>query len=288
MNKYIEQYLDYIRFEKNLSINTIKSYENDLEVFSKFFSKDLLKLNKTQIQEFLYKQENKARTKAHYISAIKSFYSFYLNEVLISENPAIGIKMPKLSKKLPNHLSYEEVDNLLEIKIVNEFDSRNKAALEMLYSSGLRISELLNLKIKDIDFDSCLIKVFGKGNKERLVPINDIAINYLKLYIDNYRDKLLKKEKSEYIFLNNLGKQLSRQGFFKYIQYRAKEVGIRCDVSPHILRHSFATHLINNGADIRIVQELLGHKNLVTTEIYAHISNKKVKSEYQLHPHAKK
>lgn len=288
MNKDIEKYLEFLKFEKNLSDNTIKSYQNDLEEFSKFFSCDLLKLRKSDVQNFLYKLKKSSKTKAHYLTVINSFYKFYIQEEVISINPVVGIKMPKLSKTIPNYLSYEEIDLLLDIPLKNAYDYRNKAALELMYSSGLRISELLSLKVKNIDFEGCLVKVLGKGNKERLVPINEVALKYLRIYISDYRDKLLKKEKCEFVFINNLGKGMSRVGFFKIIKQRALEIGIKKEVSPHILRHSFATHLVNNGADIRIVQELLGHKNLVTTEIYAHVMNAKVINEYQSHPHAKK
>ena len=184
MNKDIEKYLEYLKFEKNLSDNTIKSYQNDLEEFSKFFSCDLLKLRKSDVQNFLYKLKKSSKTKAHYLTVINSFYKFYIQEEVISINPVVGIKMPKLSKTIPNYLSYEEIDLLLDIPLKNAYDYRNKAALELMYSSGLRISELLSLKVKNIDFEGCLVKVLGKGNKERLVPINEVALKCLRIYLN--------------------------------------------------------------------------------------------------------
>jgi integrase/recombinase XerD len=199
---------------------------------------------------------------------------------LINFNPINEIERPKLDSKMPTYLTLEEVSSLLDIKIENEFNARDKAILELLYSSGLRISELVNMELSNIDLDDCLIRVMGKGSKERTIPLGDYAVDALKNYIENYR-YLLNKKNSNYVFLNNRGGQLSRQFIFKTIKNECTKKGIKKNVSPHTLRHTFATHLLKNGADLRIIQELLGHENLSTTQIYTHLSNDKLKADYE-------
>ncbi len=287
IRKELQVYLDYLKYEKKLSENTYKSYKYNLKIFDIFFlNENLLSLKKDNIQDFLYNLKLKPKSKAHYLTVIKSFYLFCIKEKLLKENPCEGIKMPKLEKKLPNFLSVSEVDKLLDIPLEKEIDYRNKAMLEVLYATGLRISELTEITLSQIDFNECIIRVMGKGKKERITPLNSIAIKYLRLYIDNHRYKLLKNKQSNYVFLNNLGTNISRQGFFKILKELAKKANISKDISPHTLRHSFATHLLNNGADLRVIQEILGHENLVTTEIYAHLGNTKIKDDYKNHPHA--
>ena len=175
----------------------------------------------------------------------------------------------------------------MDITTTKPIDYRNIAMLETLYATGMRISELVNLKISNIDFNEYTIRVYGKGNKERIVPINEKSHDTLENYINNYRNFLLKSKSSEYVFINNLGSRISRQGFFKILKKICDEAGIKKTVSPHTLRHSFATHLLNNGADIRVIQELLGHSNLTTTQIYSHLANSKLKEDYQNHPRNK-
>ena len=234
-----------------------------------------------------YLKENNINEKsiAHNISVIRSFYKFLILEKYIENAPTEFIALPKLKKTLPTVLSIDEVDKLLDIDLKDSFSYRNKAMLELLYATGLRVSELVNLKLENIDFDECITRTIGKGNKERIVPIGDIAIKYLKEYIFYYRESLLKKTKNEYIFLNNHGKKMTRQGFFKIIKKLADEKKINKDISPHTLRHSFATHLLEHGADLRSIGEMLGHSSIQTTEIYTHISNEKLKSDYMSHPH---
>ena len=188
-------------------------------------------------------------------------------------------KSPKLYKSLPTVLSLEEVTSLLDIEINTPYDARNKAILELFYSSGLRISELINLEMANVDMDENLIRVMGKGKKERIVPFGDIAKNVLNDYINNYRTSINKKN-STYIFLNNLGNKLSRQYIFRIIKQECIKKGIKKNVSPHTLRHTYATHLLKNGADLRIIQELLGHENLATTQIYTHLDNETLKKDY--------
>lgn len=282
----IIDYLEYLKYERKLSSNTFESYRENLVNFAKFFpKKDILKITKEEIRNFLYNMEKSAKTKAHYLTVLNSFYNYMIICNKLDNNPCQAIKMPKLEKKLPEYLTIEEVDRLLDINCRNPLDYRNKAMLEVLYGTGTRISELVNLKFSQIDFDDCIIRIMGKGKKERIVPMNDVAIEYLKLYIEQYRP-FLEKKPTEDVFLNKNGSAISRIGFFKILKKLCQDANIKKDVSPHTLRHSFATHLLNNGVDLRIIQELLGHENLSTTEIYSHLQNKKLAEDYQNHPRA--
>ena len=288
----INKYLDYLKYERKLSDNTYKSYLDNLYKLSEYFNKnkdsirDTSTFDEDELREFFYKLDLNNKSKAHYLTVINSYYNFLVREKVIEKNPVTGIRMPKLDKKLPNYLTVEEVDKLLDIKLTKPNDYRNKAMLELLYGSGLRISELINLKLEQIDFNEELVRVMGKGKKERIIPLNEYAMKYLKDYVNNYRTFLLKTKNSDYLFINSMGSNISRQGFFKIIKALAKDAGITKEISPHTLRHSFATHMLNNGADLRVIQELLGHENLVTTEIYTHLENAKIKDDYQNHPHA--
>ena len=264
-----------------------QSYKYNLDVFYDYFKDDnIIKLDKNNIQDFLYQLDLSSRSKAHYLTVINSFYKYLVNDNVIDKSPAEGIKMPKMPKTLPEYLSLEEVEKLLNIKLIKPHDYRNKAMLEVLYATGIRISELVNLKLFQIEFLDGEIRIMGKGKKERITPLNDMAIKYLKLYINDYRSFLLKEKQSEYVFINNLGNNIARQGSYKILKKLAKEGGVTKNISPHILRHSFATHMLNNGADLRIIQEILGHENLSTTEIYAKVHNKKIKEDYSNHPHS--
>ena len=240
------------------------------------------------IKRYLSSLKNESsRTVAHYLTVINSFYEFCVNEGFISENPCNNIQAPKLPKKLPNFLTEEEIDKLLDIKLETMYDYRNKAMLELLYATGVRITELVNLKITDIDLHNCFIRVFGKGKKERIVPISDVAIKYLDIYINEYRNMILGSTISDYLFISNAKTNISRQAFFKIIKKQCNLKGITKVVSPHVLRHSFATHMLKHGADLRIIQELLGHEDISTTQIYAHLVNEKLKSDYEYHPRNK-
>ena len=190
---------------------------------------------------------------------------------------------PRLRRKLPNILTIEEVDNLLDIKLNTPFDYRNKAMLELMYSSGLRVSELVDLKLNNIDLDNGYVRCLGKGKKERIIPIGEIAIEYLKKYINEYRNSMKKGYYTENVFLNNHGKNITRQGFFLIIKNIAKEKNIDKNITPHMLRHSFATHLLNNGANLRTIQEMLGHSSITTTQIYTNVSNDIIKENYELY-----
>ena len=287
-SKYINKYLDYLRFERKLSDNTIKSYLNDLKDFDLYFDGKLVKLEYKDLSKYLDSLEQlNARSVAHYITVISSFYSFLVDEKIIDENPCSNIIGPKIPKKLPNYLTEEEIDNLLDVRLITPYDYRNKAMLELLYASGVRITELINLKVSDIDFDNCFIRVVGKGKKERIVPITDVAIKYLMIYLEDYRNSILKNHDSEYLFISNTFKNISRQSFFKILKAECNRCGIEKNVSPHVLRHSFATHLLKHGADLRIIQELLGHEDISTTQIYAHLVNDKLREDYKFHPRNK-
>ncbi len=281
-------YLEYLKYERRLSDNTIDSYGENLLKLLNYVNKDILTLNSDDIRNYLLNSDATAKTKAHYLSVFNSFYKYMVFNKKINNNPCEGIKTPKLEKRLPKYLTDDEINKLLDIRLIKPIDYRNKAMLEVLYATGIRISELTNLEFNQIDLNDCTIRVLGKGKKDRIVPLGNMAIHYLTLYIEEYRKFLLKTKTSNYVFINKDGNKISRQGFFKILKQIAKTSGIEKEISPHTLRHSFATHLLNNGADLRVIQELLGHENLVTTEIYSHLSNKKIEDDYDHHPRAHK
>lgn len=288
LDNNINNYLNYLKYERKLSENTYLSYKYNFIQIKKFFdNKKIEELDQDDIRKFLYSLDKNSKTKAHYITVLKNYYYYLIDENVIKINPCEDVRMPKIEKKLPKYLTVEEVNKLLDISLRNPIDYRNKAMLEVLYASGIRISELLDLKLSNYYKDESCIKVMGKGSKERIVPLADITIKYLDLYINEYRNFILKSKISEYIFVNYNGNRMTRQGFFKILKQICKSSGINKEISPHILRHSFATHLLNNGADLRIIQELLGHENISTTEIYSHVSSEKIKKDYSLHPHYK-
>jgi integrase/recombinase XerD len=284
----VTKYIDYLQFERKLSNNTLKSYQNDLKDFDTYFHGNLQNVTYKDIQNYLSTiQEKNTRTISHYITVINSFYTFLVNDNIISKNPCVNIKSPKLPKTLPTFLTEEEVDKLLDINCVTPYDYRNKAMLEILYATGLRISELCNLKITDVDINNSLVRVFGKGRKERIIPVSDYALSFLEKYVRFYRNEILREKVSDYLFISNSKTQISRQGFFKIIKKECNRAGIEKNVSPHVLRHSFATHLLKHGADLRVIQELLGHEDISTTQIYAHLVNEKIKNDYEYHPRNK-
>lgn len=289
MESYIDNYLAYLKYERKLSINTYLSYNDNLKQFMNFFNgKDILSLKKKDIEDFILKVNKSAKTKSHYLTVINSFYNYLCEENIIEHNPCDNIKQPKISKKLPEYLTTEEVSKLLNIKTNTPLEMRNKAMLELLYASGMRISELLDLKMSNIDYQKEYVRVMGKGSKERIIPLTKITFKYLNEYIKSGRPYILKTKMSDYIFVNNYGERMSRQGFFKILRQICQKQGINKEISPHTIRHSFATHLLNNGADLRVIQELLGHSDISTTEIYTHISKEKIKEDYnECHPHSK-
>ena len=279
----IDDFSDYLKIDKNYSKNTLESYIRDLRFFLEYTNKEVIDITKRDIDNYIlhvlpmYNESSINRI----IASIKSFYkylSLFKGYVNISED----VESLKRKKTLPKYLSIEEVDKLLDIKIENAFDYRNKTILELLYSTGLRATELINLDIINIDTTNMVVNVYGKGNKERIVPLSKIAVNYLDAYINMYRNMLFVKNQkpTDSLFLNNHGNRMTRQGLYKIIGEVARKRGIEKEITPHVLRHSFATHMIECGADIRSVQELLGHENIVTTEIYTHLANNFIKDNY--------
>lgn len=291
INNSINEYLDSLIAEVHLSKNTQLAYSNDLDKYKEYLEKnDIFKVEEIKKEdifsflEYLKKKNLKPQSIAHYLTSIKNYHKFLLQNEYLDKDIAESIERPKLVKKLPNTLTVEEVDKLLDIRTVTPFDYRNKCMLELLYGTGLRISELLSLTINDIDTINCTIRCIGKGNKERIVPINDYVIKALNSYLE-VRPVLLKNKKTKELFLNSRGEKLSREGFFKELKKILLKKGLNPNVSPHTLRHSFATHLLEYGADLRVIQEMLGHSDVSTTRIYTHITNQKVAQDYKkYHP----
>ena len=284
----ITEYELYLKVEKKYSINTINTYITNISSFSEFVNKNFKNVEEEDIKKYLMhlnKNNISEKSVANKISSLKSFYKYLIIEKITSKSPLDKIELPKIKKTLPKALSIEEVNILLNIPLNDKFDYRNKAMIELLYATGLRVSELVNLKLNNINFDQEYLKTMGKGSKERIVPIGEYAMYYLKYYIDNYRNDFLRDKESEYISISNQSKKMTRQTFFLLLKKIAKKEGIKTYFSPHTLRHSFATHLLRYGADLRSIQELLGHSSISTTQIYTNVSNDILKENYKLyHP----
>lgn len=289
--KKIEDFENYLLLEKKYSQNTINSYKNDLLKFKDYFkNKKINKINTNDISNFLQKisLDHNDKSLSRIISTLKSFYKYLLIEGFVKQNPMDTIKNPKMVKKLPKILTEEEITKLLDFPLKDSYSYRNKAMLELMYSSGLRVTELINLNLSDIDLEDDVVRIFGKGSKERIIPLGSYAVKYLKEYIIYHRQNLLKKKTNNYLFLSSRGDKMTRQAFFKIVKSIAKKQNIKTDFSPHTLRHSFATHLLKHGADLRSIQELLGHSDISSTQIYTHITNEKLKENYvESHPHGK-
>ncbi len=289
MNKYDEDFLSYLIIDKKYSENTIKTYRYALKNFKNYIKKDYLKITKKDIVSYLeYEQKSgkEAKSIAHSLTVIRNFYKYLEIEQIIKNNPTDNITMPKIKKTLPDILTEKQVNDILDIKLCDKYSYRNKAMLELVYSAGLRESELINLKVYDVNINNATIRVLGKGSKERIIPIGDYALKALEIYLNEYRSQLLKGKENDYLFLNSRGNKMSRQAFFKIVKQIASEKGIKNNISPHTLRHSFATHMLEHGADLRSIQELLGHSNIRTTEIYTHLNNKLKSDNYhEFHPH---
>ncbi len=291
----IDDFINHIQFEKRLSQNTKQSYYRDLIKYQEFLkkkgitqTKDVTKNDIVKYIELLNKEDMKTTSIARKLTTIKAFHNYLFQKQVLKVDVSETIDRPKLRKKLPKVLTVDEVDRLLDIECKTPFDYRNKSMLELMYGTGLRISELLDLKMTDFDLENCIIRCKGKGSKERIVPIGEYTMDSLTNYL-GVRNQLLKKKTCEYLYLNNLGGRLSRFSFFKILKKLLLEKNINKDVSPHSLRHSFATHMLDYGADLRSIQELLGHSDIATTKIYTHISNNKIKKEYEeFHPRSQK
>lgn len=277
----INEFIIYLKVEKKLSDNTINSYKKDLLLFNKYINKDLLKVGDDDILEYIKSLDLKSTSKNRKITTLRMFYEFLVLNKFISKDPTTNIKGMKTEDLLPKALSEIEVDKLLSFTCNNAYDFRNKAMIELLYSTGMRVSELVNLKVNDINLNESIVVCITKGKKERVMMIGEVANHYLKLYIDEYRDVLLKGRNSEYLFINNEHKKISRQGFFINLDKIKNRVGISKKITPHMLRHSFATHLLEHGASLRSVQELLGHEDMKTTQRYTSLSNNYLKENYK-------
>lgn len=291
--KYLEEYLKYLKYERNYSKDTINSYEEDLVEFFDFLEKENLKLLTIKYDDVRFflmeldKKKNKSTTISRKLSSLRGFYKFLINRDYTKNNPFVLIKTPRKEKKLPRFFYYNELEEMFDsIDISNALGQRNRLILEVLYASGVRVSELVNIKLKDINGEE--IKVLGKGNKERITRIGDYAREVLDLYLsDGYKE--LNKKDSEYLFLNNNGNKLTTRGIRYILDEVIKNTNVKKKISPHMLRHSFATHLLNEGCDILSVQELLGHESLTATAIYTHVTTDRLKDVYfKTHPRAKK
>ena len=292
MEEFLKEYLTILRYEKNLSENTANSYKSDLQKFLTFLSeskvKDFSEVTSNIIAKFFERQRKlgvDSATSARYMSSIKGFFRFLENNSYIEKNPTEKLSPVKKARKLPAVLTLPEIEMILNAPQTSETTGlRDKAILETFYSSGLRVSELINLKINDLFFDDEVIRVLGKGSKERIVPIGSSAIKWLKEYLIRSRPHLEKKSKSQnFVFLNKRGTKLSRMWIWKIFGNYAKEAGISKNIHPHIFRHSFATHLLEGGADLRAVQEMLGHADISTTQIYTHVDRNYIKQVHKDH-----
>jgi integrase/recombinase XerD len=282
-NSYIKSYQSYLRIERGLSKNTIDNYTFDIERLCFFLNENAMtvspiKINEETIQLFVYSvsKEVNPRSQARIISGLKSFFSYLIFEDYRSDNPMELIETPKTGRKLPDTLSVEEIDALISaIDLSSNEGERNRAILETLYGCGLRVSELVSLKISDLFFEEGFIKITGKGNKQRFVPIGNLTQKYIQIYSDFKRTNLnIKKGQEDTLFLNRRGNQLSRAMIFTIIKDLAIQINLNKSISPHTLRHSFATHLLENGADLRSIQLMLGHESITTTEIYVHLDRR--------------
>ncbi|MFN3916787.1 MAG: site-specific tyrosine recombinase XerD [Flavobacteriales bacterium] len=283
-SRYLKSYKTYLRLEKGLSKNTINAYLSDLLNFTDYLVKQEKSLSPQQVSlndlthflAYINDKGLKPRSQARLISGVRAFYRYLLLEEAIEHDPSELLEMPRLGKKLPDTLSEEEIDGLIStIDMSTPNGERNKVMLEMLYSCGLRVSELVDLKISSLYWNDAFIRIIGKGNKERLVPVSAYALKLIKDYLTRVRSKQkINKGSEDFVFLNNRGKPLTRVMVFTIVKQLAVQRGLKKSISPHTFRHSFATHLIQNGADLRAVQEMMGHESITTTEIYTHLDRK--------------
>ncbi|PLR76382.1 site-specific tyrosine recombinase XerD [Bacillus sp. V3-13] len=297
MEDRLKDFIHFLIVEKGLAKNTIISYERDLKSYLKYLGKieavnDLNLVQRLQIVHFLghLKEQGKSsKTLARHIASVRAFHQFLLREKAVDQDPTVHIESPQLERSLPKVLSLAEVETLLEApKTDTHYGLRDKAMLELLYATGIRVSELIGLNLGDAHLTMGFVRCIGKGNKERIIPLGRTAAAALEEYLNNGRSRFLsKKHRDDSLFLNHHGRRLTRQGFWKILKRLTKEAGIEKELTPHTLRHSFATHLLENGADLRAVQEMLGHADISTTQIYTHVTKTRLKDVYsQFHPRA--
>lgn len=286
----IDQFLDAVWVEQGLSENTLSAYGSDLRIFAKWLKdRPMLEVDNGQLSDFLasrYKEGIGNRSSARILSSLRRFYGYYIRENRISVDPTALIASPHIGRLLPLSLSEQDVELLLAAPEVTHAQGyRDKAMLEMLYATGLRVSELVGLKFEQISFRQGVVRITGKGNKERLVPVGEEAMSWLEGYMGQARKALLGERQCNYLFVTNRAGGMTRQAFWYIIKRHAKKAGINKELSPHTLRHAFATHLLNHGADLRVVQLLLGHSDLSTTQIYTHIAGARLKELHaKYHP----
>ena len=295
MENYVQQFISYLASERGLAQNTLESYGRDLRYFQQYLESNQLtfatgstnEIIRTYLDE-LKKQGKAVSTISRNLAALKSFYQYLLKEQYLDADPASKIESPKLEKKLPQVLSVQQVELLLKQPNINlPAGLRDKAMLELLYATGIRVSELITINVNDVNLELGYIKCFGRGAKERVVPLGSIASKCVSQYLRKGRTALVRSKQEEAMFVNHHGRRLTRQGFWKIIKKYALEAHIEQKITPHTLRHSFATHLLENGADLRSVQEMLGHADISTTQIYTHVTKNRLKEVYdKAHPRA--
>lgn len=303
MRNLVKSFLNYLAVEKGFSANTVGAYRNDLDQLAGFiegaaaakgFKSDWTSVDRNLLISYIIDMKDRnysSATVARKVAAVKSFFAFLVAERKIQNDPTENISSPKVNKSLPKPLSLQEIDALLAqpAKSSTPEAKRDVAMLELLYACGMRVSELVDLNVNDINLKAAFVRCLGKGSKERIIPIHDRAIQSVKEYISEGRTQLLKGKEEQALFLNRRGERLTRQGFWLILKGHAKAAGIKKSVTPHTLRHSFATHILNGGADLRSVQELLGHANISSTQIYTHLTSEHVRQSYdKAHPRAEK
>lgn len=295
LNHDIEMYMNFLVVEKGLALNSSKAYERDLQRYQEYLIQveqitSWEQIDKAHVLAYLHHLHDLGRAAASVsrtLSSIRSFHQFLARERVVDKDPTLHIDRPRMERKLPKVLSIQEVDALLQLPAaLTPLDTRNKAMLELLYATGMRVTELCSIRLSDLHLSMGFVQCLGKGNKERIIPLGTHASEAINTYLENGRPKLVKKE-HENVFVNHHGRPLSRQGFWKILKKLAEEADIEKELTPHMLRHSFATHLLENGADLRSVQEMLGHADISTTQIYTHVTKVRMKEVYsQFHPRA--
>ena len=288
--KIIDQFIDHLWLEDGLSKNTLNSYRFDLSIFVSWLAEtkkiELLDVSELEIQEFLAFKfpTSKSRSISRLLATLRRFFRFLLRENKIKEDPTLKIQTPKIPKSLPKSLSEDEVEGLLEAPdIKTDVGIRDRSMIELLYACGLRVSELVGIQLTEVILSDGVIRVTGKGSKTRLVPMGEEAVDWIKKYLAKSRQNILNKQTSKFLFVTNRGGEMTRQAFWYLIKKYALMANIDKPMSPHILRHAFATHLINHGADLRVVQMLLGHSDISTTQIYTHVARERLKKLHQEH-----
>jgi integrase/recombinase XerD len=298
----IDSFLDYLALEKGFSENTLAAYRNDLHQLASFVEEEAAKrgtippwaaFDRQAMMSYMLDLKGRgyaATTVARKVAAIKSFFGFMVSDGMLKQNPTEGVSSTKVGKSLPKPISIEQVHRLLSEpdKLSTPEAKRDKAMLELLYATGMRVSELVSLNLADLDADGGYVRCFGKGHKERLIPVHERAVGAVKEYLDEVRPRLARNSEEKALFLNRRGERLTRQGLWQILKGYAKSAELGVEITPHTLRHSFATHMLSGGADLRSVQELLGHANISTTQVYTHLTTEDMRRAYQKsHPRAK-